>query len=53
MIHKINVQNIFAGNLITSRGPGNAFDFALAVVEKLISKEKANEVSKGMLLKCN
>ena len=39
------------GNLITSRGPGTAFEFALALVEKLCGVEKRNEVAKGMLLK--
>lgn len=38
------------GNLITSRGPGTAFDFALTLVDKLIGKEKASEVAKAMLL---
>jgi protein DJ-1 len=37
-------------NLVTSRGPGTAFAFALALVERLASKEKADEVRKGMLL---
>lgn len=38
------------GNVITSRGPGTAFLFALKLVEILASKEKASEVAKGMLL---
>lgn len=38
------------GNIITSRGPGTAFDFALTIVDKLVGKEKAAEVAKGMLL---
>uniref|UniRef100_A0A6P7HAP0 Protein dj-1beta n=1 Tax=Diabrotica virgifera virgifera TaxID=50390 RepID=A0A6P7HAP0_DIAVI len=36
--------------LITSRGPGTAFDFGLALVEKLVGKEKAKEVANGMLV---
>lgn len=36
--------------LITSRGPGTAFDFALTIVDKLEGKAKATEVAKGMLL---
>lgn len=36
--------------LITSRGPGTAFEFALTIVEKLISLEKANEVKVPMLV---
>ncbi|KAJ8956391.1 hypothetical protein NQ318_015129 [Aromia moschata] len=38
------------GNVITSRGPGTAFDFALTIVDKLAGKEKASEVAKAMLL---
>ncbi|KAG5881695.1 hypothetical protein JTB14_006556 [Gonioctena quinquepunctata] len=37
------------GKVITSRGPGTAYDFALVIVEKLIGKEKKNEVAKGLL----
>lgn len=37
------------GNLITSRGPGTAFAFGLAIVEKLANKETATTVAKGML----
>lgn len=40
------------GNIITSRGPGTAFVFALKVVELLQGKEKASECAKGMLLSC-
>ncbi|XP_022901050.1 protein dj-1beta [Onthophagus taurus] len=38
-------------NVITSRGPGTAYDFALAIVEKLVGKEKASEVARAMLIK--
>lgn len=38
------------GKLITSRGPGTAFDFALNIVEQLQGKEKAVQVAKAMLL---
>ncbi|XP_066593150.1 protein dj-1beta-like [Prorops nasuta] len=37
------------GNLITSRGPATAFAFGLAIVEKLINKDTACTVAKGML----
>lgn len=37
-------------NLITSRGPGTAFEFALALVEKLYGKEKADEVASPMVM---
>ncbi|EDW79747.2 uncharacterized protein Dwil_GK17852 [Drosophila willistoni] len=38
------------GNLITSRGPGTAYDFALKIAEELAGLEKTQEVAKGMLL---
>ncbi|XP_060533675.1 protein dj-1beta [Cylas formicarius] len=38
------------GKLITSRGPGTAFKFALTVVENTVGKEKASEIAKAMLV---
>ncbi|KAH8384722.1 hypothetical protein KR093_006068, partial [Drosophila rubida] len=38
------------GNLITSRGPGTAYEFALKISEQLAGVEKAQEVAKGLLL---
>ncbi|XP_017770374.1 PREDICTED: protein deglycase DJ-1-like [Nicrophorus vespilloides] len=38
------------GTLITSRGPGTAYNFALTLVEQLVGKEKAQEVAKAMLI---
>ncbi|PUZ58683.1 hypothetical protein GQ55_5G527300 [Panicum hallii var. hallii] len=37
------------GNLITSRSPGTAMEFAVAVVEKLMGREAAREVAEGLL----
>ncbi|XP_017068927.1 protein DJ-1alpha [Drosophila eugracilis] len=37
------------GNLITSRGPGTTFDFALKVIEQLVGVDMAKEVAKAML----
>lgn len=33
------------GRVVTSRGPGTTMEFAVALVEQLYRKEKANEVS--------
>ncbi|KAJ3651742.1 hypothetical protein Zmor_017760 [Zophobas morio] len=38
------------GPLITSRGPGTAYLFALTIVDKLYSRDKACEVAKAMLV---
>ncbi len=39
------------GTLITSRGPGTAFNFALALVEALKGKEVADSLVSPMILK--
>lgn len=39
------------GNLITSRGPGTCFEFALQIVEELAGKEKRDSLIPTMLLK--
>ena len=39
------------GNLITSRGPGTAAEFALALIEKLAGREEAEKIRKGTLQK--
>jgi len=38
------------GNVMTSRGPGTALCFGLAIAAKLVGKEKARQVSQSMLL---
>lgn len=40
---------VVSNNCITSRGPGTAIEFALVLVEKLASKEKAAQLAKGLL----
>ena len=47
----IKTPVVIDGNIITGRGPGFVFDFALAIVEELQGKVKAEEVAKGLLLK--
>lgn len=36
--------------LITSQGPGTAFQFGLKITEALVGAEKAKQVAKGMLV---
>ena len=38
------------GNLVTSRGPGTCFQFALALVAKLVSQQVADEVKESALI---
>ena len=38
------------GNLVTSRGPGTCFEFALALVSKLVSQQVADEVKESALI---
>lgn len=40
---------VCSGNFITSRGAGTAIDFALALVAKAVSAEKAEELRKGIV----
>ncbi len=37
------------GNVITSQGPGTAIDFALKIVEKLVSRDKANLLKRELV----
>ncbi len=39
------------GNIITARGPALAVDFALAIIEYFLEKEKADELKKRILYK--
>lgn len=39
------------GNIITSRGLGTAIEFAGAIIEKLASREKAEQILKGIIYK--
>lgn len=38
------------GNVLTSRGPGTALYFGLAIVERLVGKEKAQKIKEAMLI---
>jgi 4-methyl-5(b-hydroxyethyl)-thiazole monophosphate biosynthesis len=47
----LNLPVVEYQNLITSKGPGSVFEFALKIIEKLVSKEKAALVASQMLLR--
>lgn len=38
------------GNVLTSRGPGTALSFGLAIVARLVNKEKAQAIREAMLV---
>lgn len=38
------------GKLITSRGPGTAYQFGLKIAEVLVGADKAKQVAEGMLV---
>ncbi len=38
---------VISDNIITAQGPGVSFDFALSIIEQLLGKEKALEISNG------
>ncbi|CBQ68288.1 conserved hypothetical protein [Sporisorium reilianum SRZ2] len=41
---------VVSDNIITSRGPGTAFEFALAIVDALVGTDKRTEIVPPMLL---
>ena len=47
----INLRVVVNRNVVTSRGPEIAIEFALALVERLYGKEKMEEVD-GPLVSC-
>jgi 4-methyl-5(b-hydroxyethyl)-thiazole monophosphate biosynthesis len=46
----LTVPVIESGNVVTGRGVGAALQFALKIVEKIVSKEKAELLAKQMLV---
>jgi protein deglycase len=38
------------GNIITSQGPGTTMEFALALIARIVGKDKAKEVAAGLIL---
>lgn len=49
-VHDPSRLTVVDGRLITGKGPGTAFDFALTVVEELLGREVRARVSKDCLL---
>ena len=47
--HQVEERVVVDGNVITSRGPGTALEFSLAVVEKLVGTAKADELASAMI----
>jgi 4-methyl-5(b-hydroxyethyl)-thiazole monophosphate biosynthesis len=47
---RIESRVVVDGNCLTSRGPGTAVEFALALVEKLFGKAKREEVAAPMVV---
>ena len=43
-------QVVVDGNIVTSRGPGTSFQFALEIVKILVSEEKSKEIASAMLV---
>lgn len=48
-VHLQNTAIVEDGNIITSRGPGTAMDFALLLVERLTGTAKRQEVEAGLV----
>lgn len=45
----LTIPVVDSGNVITSRGPGTALKFALKIVEKAVSAEKAKSLARQLL----
>ena len=48
--HLLTDNVVIDGNIITSRGPATAMEFALSLIEQLVNKNKRDEVAKALLL---
>ncbi|MBF0505733.1 MAG: DJ-1/PfpI family protein [Nitrospirae bacterium] len=46
----VNKNVVSDGQILTSRGPGTALEFGIAIVEKLVSRERAEAIKEAMLL---
>tara|TARA_B100000614_G_C14329457_1_gene404037 strand:- start:197 stop:358 length:162 start_codon:yes stop_codon:yes gene_type:complete len=41
-------ENVVEDKIISSRGAGTAFDFSLKLIDRLVGKEKADEIAKAI-----
>ena len=48
--HQMEERVVIDGNVVTSRGPGTALEFSLALVEKLVGTATANELASAMIV---
>lgn len=48
-IHISHKATVIDGNIITSRGPGTAIDFALTLIELLVDKDKRDEIDQQLV----
>ena len=46
----VDKRVVVDGKLITSRGPGTSFEYALALVKQLYGEDKMHEVAKPMVM---
>lgn len=46
----VDSKVVVDGKLITSQGPGTAYDFGLTIIEQLLGKDAATQVAKALLL---
>jgi 4-methyl-5(b-hydroxyethyl)-thiazole monophosphate biosynthesis len=47
---QLEARVVVDGSIITSRGPGTALEFSLAVVAKLVGQAKADELARAMIV---
>jgi protein deglycase len=47
---QVEERVVIDGNIVTSRGPGTALEFSLALVEKLVGTATANELANAMIV---
>ena len=48
----VDANVVVDGKVVTARGPAMAMEFALALVEQLYGKEKADQIAKPMVRTC-